>query len=188
MSPVAFSSAHDPVPAAAGWSFEEDQARWRAARTASIYSLRRDGDALVIHIPPPIPYDGLRYLVIAGPLSTERLRVEINRYKRFYPSILWGLARAFPKMLAASSGWRYLLDSATISRPFGDVRVSVPTPYITPFHTPGKPDPFGDLIIDRLATLQGRLFSAEELDSIIATLRIETLGPERFGEYLKGIR
>jgi hypothetical protein len=188
MATGARSSVPDPVSSATNWSFEEQSAQWRAARTACIYSLHREGDTLVLQIPPSVPYDELRYLVILGQLSTELLTIDYDTYTRFYPQILWRLARAFPKMLTSPSGWRYLRDGAKISRKRGDARISVPVPYITPYHTPGRPDPFGDVIIDRLAALEGRLFSAEELGSIITKLRIETLGCERFRDYLKGTR
>src|SRR4051812_17615586 len=170
-----------------GW-FREQQSRWATARQARNYSLRRQGDGVIIHVHQPGDYDRLPFTLIIGTLAYEGLKVEYETIRSFHPSVVVRRARAFPRLLLSLSGLKSLIVDALLRRPKSSVRVSLPSPYLTHFYGSDEHDRFGDEIMQRLSALEGRRFSVDELYGIIFGLRRETMTPERLNTYVKGQR
>jgi hypothetical protein len=119
----------------------------------------------------------------------ERLRYEglnprCDWYWLVFPEAQLRFALKRPRWLLSFQGLKAIWSVGKVQRFRGDIEIARPMGTFSD----GQPDAFGQQVIGRLRTLEGRRFSLSEIGRIFFQLRRETMTDDQMRSYIEGMR
>jgi len=126
--------------------------------------------------------DGLHRQLVER-LRYEELNPVCDWYWQIYPEAQLRFALQRPRWLLSLQGLKAIWSVGKTQRYRGDIEIAEPSGKFSN----GQANSFGQQVIGRLATLEGRRFSLSELGQLFFQLRRETMTEEQMLRYIKGM-